>query len=67
MTHLQMFLDILTGQQERGIREKLWDQAAYEISQSIFHGCTEVKIRSSEIIFMFNRNGRFVGILNYKK
>lgn len=66
MTHLEMLKEILEGQQERGIREGNWERTDYTKDKGIFHGSTEINIPSSKIVFVFNRNGRFVGMLNYK-
>ncbi len=67
MNHLDMLKEILDGQHKSRVKKGDWKGADYEARKSIFHGCTEIKIESAEIIFIFNRNGQFVGICNYKQ
>jgi hypothetical protein len=67
MTHLEMLKEILGGQMTRGVKNGDWlPTTEYETIKSIFHGCTEIKVESAKVIFIFNRNGQFVGMVNYQ-
>lgn len=63
MTHLEMMKEILEGQQERGIENGDWERADYIVTESSIPDCTDIFIPTIKAIFVFNRNGRFVGIL----
>lgn len=67
MTHLEMLKEMLDGQNRRGLKTGEWERTEYELARSIFHGSTELKVESLKLIFLFNRVGRFVGIVNYKQ
>ena len=63
MTDLIKLKEILDNQQERGVREGIWERTEY-IEQRVGNKDIDIIIENMKIGFTFNKKGRFKGIYN---
>lgn len=67
MTDLEKLKAILDNQQERGVASGDWNRCEYEEWKDNANGRQMINVPADKVEFIFNRNGRFVGIVNYKE
>ena len=66
MTDLQKLIEIFDSQKEKGIKSGDWPECQYRFKGPDHAGIRQVVLESQEIGFVFTKNGRFVGIYNWK-
>lgn len=66
MTDLEKLKEVLLNQAQRGIDSGEWPECE-ATTEKAENDQTILKIETVKIGFVFNRNGRFVGIFNWKE
>ena len=62
---LQTLKDVLDNQAERGIKSGDYDELSYETKRA--DKCTELKVSSLKVAFVFSQRGRLIGAYNWKE
>lgn len=63
---VKQLIDLLNSQKQETVGKRNWHKLDYTIDK-MFNGDTKVTIENVEIGFVFDKNGKFEGIYNWKK